>query len=589
MSLGLAGKIPMQKYLLLLSVLNAIPVSIFVIDRKNSIVFANNHFQSAFCRRSQFSEGMDLGTVIKETEFLTDLAANTMEGSGLHYYSINGVEFIAKQITLQADCSLKMVLLKEASAVETLAKETRVYKDLEEELNAILDSSYDGIYITDGNGVTLRLNKACERIDEVDAKEVVGKHMAELINKGYYSESVSLKVIKEKKPLTIIQRLKSGKELMVTGNPIFKNGKITRVVTNSRDMTELNELRRQLEENKRITEKYQSELRLLRSQAVQYESVIAKSEQMKTLINLAMRIAEVDTTVLIQGESGVGKEVLAKIIYKNSKRVNEPFIKVNCGAIPENLLESELFGYEGGAFTGAKKEGKIGLFELANNGTLFLDEVGELPFNLQVKLLRALQEKEIIRVGGNSSINIDVRIIAATNRDLKKAVKDGSFRADLFYRLNVVPLMIPPLRARKEDIEHLAQHFLNKFNKKYETNKFFSNEALKILLNYAWPGNVRELENLIERIVVTSNENEIKPKHLIVYFNEVNGENSVVIERDTVESLREAVDNFEKNLLLQMMHYYDSTRDLAAALKVNRSTITRKFKKYGIENIYYDV
>jgi PAS domain S-box-containing protein/TyrR family helix-turn-helix protein len=512
-----------------------------------------------------------------------------MEGSGLHYYSINGVEFIAKQITLQADCSLKMVLLKEASAVETLAKETRVYKDLEEELNAILDSSYDGIYITDGNGVTLRLNKACERIDEVDAKEVVGKHMAELINKGYYSESVSLKVIKEKKPLTIIQRLKSGKELMVTGNPIFKNGKITRVVTNSRDMTELNELRRQLEENKRITEKYQSELRLLRSQAVQYESVIAKSEQMKTLINLAMRIAEVDTTVLIQGESGVGKEVLAKIIYKNSKRVNEPFIKVNCGAIPENLLESELFGYEGGAFTGAKKEGKIGLFELANNGTLFLDEVGELPFNLQVKLLRALQEKEIIRVGGNSSINIDVRIIAATNRDLKKAVKDGSFRADLFYRLNVVPLMIPPLRARKEDIEHLAQHFLNKFNKKYETNKFFSNEALKILLNYAWPGNVRELENLIERIVVTSNENEIKPKHLIVYFNEVNGENSVVIERDTVESLREAVDNFEKNLLLQMMHYYDSTRDLAAALKVNRSTITRKFKKYGIENIYYDV
>lgn len=250
-----------------------------------------------------------------------------------------------------------------------------------------------------------------------------------------------------------------------------QDGNIERIVVNIRDLTELNELREQLKQTRELSERYQDELNQLRGRLLNQEGLIFNSPKMRELLQTAIRLAAVDTTVLILGESGAGKEVFAKTIHNNSKRKNGPFITVNCGAIPENLLESEMFGYERGAFTGANREGKAGMFELANNGTLFLDEIGDLPVGFQVKLLRVIQEREVLRVGGSKPRPVNVRILAATNRNLEAMVKEGQFREDLYFRINVVPLYICSLRERKEDIIPLAYAFKHKYEEKYGIRK----------------------------------------------------------------------------------------------------------------------
>jgi transcriptional regulator with PAS, ATPase and Fis domain len=316
-----------------------------------------------------------------------------------------------------------------------------------------------------------------------------------------------------------------------------------------------------------------------------HDDVIYKSKDMEDIVALAEKIAGSDATVLIQGESGVGKDIIAKLIHRCSLRKDKPFIKINCASIPENLMESELFGYEKGAFTGASENGKSGIFELANGGVLFLDEVGTIPIYLQPKLLRAIQEKEIIRVGGASYTPLDIRIIAATNIDLKAAIRNNTFREDLFYRLNVVPIMIPPLRKRKDDICPLAEHFLKVFNKKYNTTKKMDDQAMGALLHYRWPGNVRELENIVERLVITSRSDIITSLEVTNQFSEVDTED-LFFEDNLPQGLKGAVDRYEKKLIIENMKYYSRSQELADALKINKSTLTRKMKKYGIRNIY---
>ncbi|MDW7677105.1 MAG: sigma 54-interacting transcriptional regulator, partial [Bacillota bacterium] len=309
-----------------------------------------------------------------------------------------------------------------------------------------------------------------------------------------------------------------------------------------------------------------------------------ESEMLKSLLELARNIAPSDVKVLIQGETGVGKELMAKAIYHYSHRSDKPFVKVNCGAISPSLLESELFGYEGGAFTGAKKEGKEGYFELADEGTLFLDEISELPLDLQVKLLRVLQENEIIRVGGGRSVKVDVRIIAATNKNLLEEVTEGRFRMDLFYRLNVVPITIPPLRDRPEDIAHLAPIFLHRFNRLYHKALRLSPKALTAMKEYSWPGNVRELEHFIERCVLVIQDSEINEVHVQDYENEMmivleNEEEAILNDR----SLKDAMDQYEKNLLLKAVrHNRHNTRAIAEALQIDPTTVFRKCRKHGI-------
>jgi transcriptional regulator with PAS, ATPase and Fis domain len=304
--------------------------------------------------------------------------------------------------------------------------------------------------------------------------------------------------------------------------------------------------------------------------------LVVYSEKMMKLVDLAIRIAQVDSTVLISGESGVGKELMAKLIHDQSPRSLGPFIKINCGAIPENLLESELFGYEAGAFTGASKQGKLGIFELASSGTLFLDEIGELPLSLQVKLLRAIQEQEFVRVGGVKPRKVDIRFIAATNRDLEQMMKEGRFRDDLYYRLNVIPMLIPSLRERKEDILPLVHHFEQKLTQKFKMEKRFAPAVLRVFLNYPWAGNVRELENIIERLFVTSPEQLIRLEHLPEKLLAIKEENKPA----RLIPLKEAMEQVEQRLIEDALGVYGNTYKAAEALGIDQSTLIRKKAKY---------
>jgi transcriptional regulator with PAS, ATPase and Fis domain len=299
---------------------------------------------------------------------------------------------------------------------------------------------------------------------------------------------------------------------------------------------------------------------------------------MSNVINKIIKIAPMDSIIFIQGETGVGKEVVAKTIHYYSNRKNSPFIKINCGLIPENLLESELFGYEGGAFSGAKKSGKEGKVELAHNGTLFLDEIGEMPLSLQVKLLEFLQDSEITRVGGTKRIKINTRVITATNRNLRKMVDEGNFRMDLFYRLNVVPIKIPPLRERIDDIPILAEYFLKKFNNKYNMEKRLDSQIINKMLGYNWPGNVRELEHIMERLVAMSDTDQISHN----CFDEI------VSDRDRTQGkvictniipYKQAKRELEKQLVKRAYDMFNSTYKAAEALDINQSTVVKILKR----------
>ncbi|MEW6244320.1 MAG: sigma 54-interacting transcriptional regulator [Bacillota bacterium] len=471
--------------------------------------------------------------------------------------------------------------LIEATISRRLAAEMQYYRDLQEEFDAIFRSSNDGIFIADGNGTVIRINKASERIDDVRAEEVLGKNMRDLVAQGFYSESVTLKVIETGAPVTILQKTKTGKEIMATGTPLYKNGELYRVVVNSRDITELNALKNALRDEQYRTERIKCELNYLRKVYTRNDTPVFRSAQMEKVFDLALRVAGVDSTVLIQGESGVGKEVVSKFIHMNSARKDKPFIKIDCSGIPESLLESELFGYEKGAFTGASKTGKLGLIELANEGTLFLDEIGELHLNLQSKLLRVIQDREICRLGGIKTIPVDIRVIAATNRKLEDMIRANLFREDLYYRLNVVPIFVPPLRERRADIQPLLTYFIDRYNKRFGYAKTFDPEAVGILLDYDWPGNVRELENMVERLIVTTTGDVIRVDDLPVAPRRTR--DSGFFLKDRGLGLAEIVTQCERDLLLKVMASASSTYEMARILKIDVSTVRRKLKKHKVK------
>lgn len=477
-----------------------------------------------------------------------------------------------------------VAVLQDISEFENMSRELKLAKELNEEMDAIIESSFDGLYVTDGDGITLRLNKAFEMIMGINGKEFLGRHVRDIENEGLVSESVSHLVLRKKELVTIIQESKAGKTVLSTGNPVFdKKGNIFRVVSNVRDITELNQLKHKLEQAQELTQHYESQLRTLRMQYIDKSNFVIKSADMRNLLDMVIRLAQVDSIVLITGESGTGKELIASVVHNNSLRKERPFIKINCGAIPGSLLESELFGYERGAFTGARKEGKPGYFELAEGGTLFLDEIGDLPYNLQVKLLRVLQSREFNRVGGEKPVKVDVRIIAATNSNLLEKVKNKEFREDLYYRLNVLPVHIPPLRNRKEEIPALVVHFLDAFNRKYKLNRRIAPEVVDVFMDYDWPGNIRELENLVERLVVTSTKNIISGEHLPSFMTTSIIEPSAEVSVASIIPLRDAVESVERQLLQKAYTQYGSTREIGKALKINASTVVRKASRYGIK------
>ena len=471
-------------------------------------------------------------------------------------------------------------VFQDISELEKVTRELVEEKKLAKELQDVIESSYDGIWITDGEGYTLHVNSAYERISGMKKEEFLGRHMQELVDEGYFSDSVTIQVLKKKERVTMMHDIcKTGKRVLITGNPIFgDDGEIVRVVTNVRDITELIDLKHDLEVKERQAARFQNELAQLRSQRVD-DDIVMESHQMRHVYKLATWVGQVDSTVLILGESGVGKEVVAQVIVRSSERRGEAFVKVNCGAIPENLLESELFGYEKGSFTGADKNGKPGMFELAHKGTLLLDEVSEIPLYLQVKFLRAIQEQEIMRVGGTKPIKLDVRIIVASNRDLNELVRQGRFREDLFYRLNVIPITIPPLRERPDDIPPLIDLFLRKFNKRYKLKKIIRREVVEQLLTNDWPGNVRELQNIVERMVVLSQDDVIGSEALPLQVKpSIESERHFRVDISDVVPLKDALYEVEKKLVLKALQKFGTTRKAADALGVDQSTVVRKLQ-----------
>jgi PAS domain S-box len=373
------------------------------------------------------------------------------------------------------------------------------------DLRQVITNSYDAFYVVNGAGTVILCNPATGKLLDVNSNDLLGRNVKDLVKEGVYSPSIAWQTIERREVVTGLLMNRHGDKILCTGTPILDdNGEVSMVIVNSRDADIVDKYLQALDKQSQKAARYKTAAEYLNEKSLDHHFVVAQSKKMRDVIDNSTYVAKSDSTVMLFGESGSGKEVVAKHIHRQSLRAKEPFIPVNCAAIPSDLLESEFFGYVPGAFTGASSKGKPGLFEVAHKGTLFLDEIGDLPLAMQSKLLRVIETGEVQRLGSTSSCRTDVRLIAATNRDLKTMVDQKLFRSDLYYRLNVIPIYLPPLRERPEDILTLAEKFLEEFNRKYAFKKEFTPHALRALVDYHWPGNVRELRNVIERMVVTS-------------------------------------------------------------------------------------
>lgn len=437
------------------------------------------------------------------------------------------------------------------------------------ELEAILNASFDEIFVTDARGYVTRVNAACEKYYQIPAKDLVGKHVKELEKMGVFYPSATPHVMQSRQPVEMFQRTQKGRYLLVRTRPLFdQDGQLYRIVSFSRDLTDVIQLNERIKELEGQLEQYKKEL----DDRIELNGIIANSQKMRDVLHLVNKVARVGSTVLLTGETGVGKTVIARAIHDLSERRDGPFNYVNCGSLPDSLIESELFGYEPGSFTGAAPHGRQGLIEKTQGGTFFLDEIDALSLSMQAKLLHVLQEKHIRPIGSSAYVKVDVRFVAASNKKLEQLVEDGAFREDLYYRLNVVPIEIPPLRERKEDIIPLAYHFLDYFNRQYERNVQFSPQLLSAFLDYPWKGNVREVSNVVERLVVTADSDEVTYRDLPPFLKKPSAEG-----RGTLKEMLEAA---EKEIIVEAYAKYPSSYQLAEALGISQSSAMRKIRKY---------
>ncbi len=475
---------------------------------------------------------------------------------------------------------------QERGEFEVTAKKLDSYRRLNRQLETIIKASSDGIWVCDGDGKVININEASARLNGIQPEEVIGKNISELTEEGLFDRSVTLEVLETRRQVSLMQYIsRTGHFLLATGTPVHdEDGNIFLVVVNERDMTQLNRIQSELEQSNMVAAKIKDELTELSLRDLKEQAIVAESHEMKQVLQASLKLARLDASnILLLGETGTGKGLLAKFIHKNSPREKAPFIQINCAALPETLLEAELFGYEKGAFTGAQEQGKAGLFELADGGTLFLDEIGELPLILQAKLLKYLDDSEIMRLGAVRARRIDCCIIAATNQNLDNWVRKRRFRRDLYYRLNTFTLRIPPLRSRPEDIFDLVHFLVRKYNRRYGVRKRIRPEGLQILQKYEFPGNVRELENIVRKAVVMTEEefiDEALRKSIrmnVVFRGEGMGPGAL-----SDSSLAERLQRCEMEILQGARTHCRSTREMAARLGISQPTVVRKLKKYGI-------
>jgi len=449
-------------------------------------------------------------------------------------------------------------------------------KDSLDMIEYILEYAYEGFVLVDKNGKIVKMNY--EKLMGLKEEENLGRPVEEVIE----NTRMHIVVKTGEKELKDVQRIQ-GYDMITNRVPIIKNGEIIGAVGTVlfKDASEVKELARELAKLEHKINEYKGEIERLQDSRYSFDSIKTQDPKMEYLKKLGRKASESNSTVLILGESGTGKEMFAQAIHKASYRKYEAFVPINCAAIPKELLESELFGYEGGAFTGAKREGKAGKFELANGGTIFLDEIGNMPLEMQAKLLRVLEEKKFEKVGGNNKILLDARIIAATNEDIEEAVKSGNFREDLYYRLNVITLDIPPLRERIEDIPILCEELLDYLCKELNSpRKTIDKNTINVLKNYHWPGNVRELRNVLERAINFSRGNIILPKHLP---ERVLSSPKDYIIQGQIHPLNEIVAQAEKEAIINAINKTEGNKTEAARqLGIHRTQLYRKIEKYDL-------
>jgi PAS domain S-box-containing protein len=489
---------------------------------------------------------------------------------------------------------MELLFGSEEDRVAALSTELEERKALTE---AVFAASYDGIAILDGDGVFLEINAAYERMTGIPRDQWIGRRIEEMQKlPGVPKNSATLQALRGDRPASTLVNVRGGELVLITASPHHgPDGTVRNVILNMRNITQLNALKHQLERERgsaKLADLERARRSWLRSRLAEagLDDLVFASPVMEDLLQTAAEIADVDSTVLLDGETGTGKGVLAKFLHRLSRRAAKPFVEVNCGALPESLVESELFGHEAGAFTGSLRTGKKGQFELANGGTIFLDEIGELPLASQAKLLQVLDDKEVRPLGGTSSRKLDVRVICATNRNLHELVAAGRFREDLLYRIEVIPLHLPPLRERPEDKKALLYAFLDHVNRKVGRDKVLSLEVVAALSSYDFPGNVRELRNLVERLVMTTRTEEIGVEHLPAPLQALASGPGAVAAREALveESLAEVVDyrarvdRLERQMLGHFAKTCRSTYEIAERTGLTQSAVVRKLKKHGI-------
>lgn len=457
------------------------------------------------------------------------------------------------------------------------------YYRLQDDLEPIFDLSEYGNWLCDGTGTVLALNKAAERLSNISAKEVVGQKAWYLLEKGYVDRSASAEVIKNKRRVSFVQYITTtNKYLLVTATPVFDEaGNIFRIVINEKDVTGLHELREELKHSHKITQKLKEELTTANLSELSGGRIVAESHKMQQVLRGAVRLAHLGASdILLTGESGVGKGLIAQFIHDNSQRREGPFIQINCAALPESLMEAELFGYEKGAFSGAHNKGKAGLIELAEGGTLFLDEIGDMSAATQAKLLVYLDSHKIRSLGSVSEKQVDCSVITATNQDLKALIAQDRFREDLYYRLKIFTLEIPPLRQRKADILELVRFYMEKYNQDYNLKCRLSKDLLKQLSAYRFPGNVRELKGLLKQAIVMSESDIINS----IILDAEDGQTNMGTEQiETGGGIKKQLAEFEKQLLIRALRKHRTTRDLARYLGISQATASRRLKRFGLQ------
>jgi len=573
----------MQKVMVDL-ILDSTHDGMIVINIDSQVILLNNSASKMIGVTKEEAIGKHIYECIPDSRLPEILTTRAIEVNQ-EFVLKNGRKIITTRIPMVNESGMLLgafAVFKDITEVVNLAEEITNLKEIQTMLEAIIQSSEEAISVVDEDGRGILINRAYTRITGLEKEQVIGKPANADISEG---ESMHMQVLKTRRAVRGA-RMKVGpheKDVIVNVAPIIVDGKLKGSVGVIHDVSEISQLTSELNRARHI----------IRSLEAKYtfDDIIGSSEEMEFAIEQAKLGAKTPATVLLRGESGTGKELFAHAIHNESKRKFNKFVRVNCAAISESLLESELFGYEEGAFSGAKRGGKRGIFEEANNGSIFLDEIGEMSLNTQAKLLRVLQEREIVRVGGTKPIPIDVRIIAATNVNLEKGIGNGTFREDLYYRLNKIPIYIPSLRMRKQDIKPLAEHLLHKINQDYgRTVEGLTEGAINYLYQYDWPGNVRELENVLGRAVIFMNYQErlIDIKHVqpLHSLSEKAPTKQLLAETEIKDvPLTELVEKYEAEVIEEVLRLNGGNKTAAAkSLGISLRSLYYKLEKYNLAN-----